>query len=119
MPDPAILLKLAHRLQDLTTQGKIDWKETADENAFQATVGQYVVTIRRERGDWDVWKHRIGVVDLKGTVIDEAGERDETLSGLEEGGYGLPQLFEGARRKAINAEKKLSDLLSSLDVLSR
>jgi hypothetical protein len=118
MPDPTLLPKLVVRLQDLTTEGKIDWQETANENAFQATVGQFVVTIHREKANWDDWDYHISVVDLKGTLIDEAWAGHTTLAKLKPD-YGLFHLYDGARRKAINADKALSDLLSSLDLLSR
>lgn len=78
MPDAKLLPKLIERLISLTTEGKIEWNETASEDDFQATVAQYVVTMSRSRNaqNWDAWDYKIRVADRKGTLLDEARDVD-------------------------------------------
>jgi hypothetical protein len=118
MADSELLPKLIERLLTLTEEGKIDWKETASEDDFQAVVGQYVVAVfrTRESEDWDN-SFAVRVADRKGTLLEEAvgisgtAETGGILNGM------LSQLFQKARRKALNVDEALTELLSSLDSL--
>ena len=62
MPDSNLVPKLIERLISLTNEGKIEWAETASEDDFQATVGQYIVTASRSRNaqNWDAWDYKSG-----------------------------------------------------------
>jgi len=122
MPDPTLIPKLIERLIGLTAEGKIAWKETASEDDFLATVGQYVVTISRTRNP-ESWDYQIRVADRKGTLIDEAHDSDFD-SDLKIGehhplkAFGL--LYDAARRSAReDVDKALTDLLASLDSLKK
>jgi len=122
VPDPNLVPKLIERLISLTNEGKIEWGETASEDDFQATVGQYVVTASRSRNaqNWDAWDYKIRVADRKGTLVDEAMDIDFDANSRIAGQ--LPYkafflLYEGARRSARNVDKALTDLLASLDSL--
>ena len=127
MPDPNLVPKLIERLLRLTDEGRIDWKETASEDYFQATVAQYVVTIGRARNNWDAldnhWDYQIRVADRKGTLIDEAAYSDfgdnTRTSEVSPPNSALTLLYEAARRSARNVDKALTDLLASLDLLEK
>jgi hypothetical protein len=124
MPDPNLVPKLIERLLGLTDEGRIDWKETASEDAFQATVAQYVVTIGRARNsnNWGAWDYEIRVADRKGTLIDEAADSDfdnDVKIGVHPPYKALTLLYDGARRSARNVDKALTDLLASLDSLEK
>lgn len=125
MPDPNLVPKLIQRLLRLTDEGRIDWKETASEDDFQATVAQYVVTIgrARNRDNWDAWDYQIRVADRKGTLIDEAAYSDfgdnTRTSEVSPPNSALTLLYEAARRSARNVDKALTDLLASLDLLEK
>src|ERR1017187_5371170 len=120
MPVSKLLATLIERLLLLTTEGRIEWQETADENSFQANVPQYVVTISRTAGEFAVpnWVYEIRVADREGTLVDAASDSDFD-GGTKIGSYppdrALNHLFEGARRKALNVDRALSELISSLD----
>jgi hypothetical protein len=124
MPDSNLVPRLIERLIGLTGEGKIDWKETASEDDFQAIVGQYVVTISRSRNseNWDAWDFQIRVADRKGTLIDEAtdGDFDRTLKIGEHSPHkAFMHLYDAARRGAKKVDQALNDLLASLDWLQK
>ena len=125
MPDPNLVPKLIERLINLTAEGKIDWKDTASEDDFQATVAQYVVTMSRTRNldNWDAsWDYQIRVADRKGTLIDEASDRDfdRDLKIAEHSPFkAFTLLYDAARRSARNVDKALTELLPSLDSLEK
>ncbi|SPF42294.1 conserved hypothetical protein [Candidatus Sulfopaludibacter sp. SbA4] len=113
-----LLTTLIERLLDLTTEGKIKWEETADENVFLASVSHNVVTIGRRRSpeDYDSWDYEIQVSDRQGRLVDETSSSDTSVTA--EGGnpyVDLARLFEAARRKALDTDKVLAELISSLD----
>ena len=122
MPVSKLLATLTERLLALTTEGRIVWEETAREDVFLASVSQYVVTIGKSRDleDYDSWVYEIRVADRQGRLLDETsssnssptGEGNDTLADLE-------RLFEAARRKALNVDKALTELISSLDSIGR
>jgi hypothetical protein len=124
MPDPNLVPKLIERLIDLSEEGKIDWKETASEDDFQATVAQYVVTISRTRNkdDWDAWDYQIRVADRKGTLIDEATDTDfdrELRIGPHPPYKAFMLLYDSARRSARNVDQALTELLETLDSMEK
>jgi hypothetical protein len=109
MPVSNLLTTLVERLLLLSTEGKIAWQETADANAFQASVSQYVVTVSKSRDPEDdySWAYEIRVADRRGRLVEEALSAD------------LVPLFDAARRKAMNVDKHLTELISSLDSIGR
>jgi hypothetical protein len=122
MPDPNLVPKLIERLSALTTEGKIEWSETASEDDFQATIAQYVVTISRSRNsqNWDAWDYKIRVADRNGTLLDEAMDIDfdpELRIAGQPPYKALLILYDAARRSARNVDKALTELLASLDSL--
>ena len=133
MPDPNLVPKLIERLISLTAEGKIEWKETASEDDFQATVAQHVVTISRStnRDNWDALEYKIRVADRKGTLIDEAMPSDfdhgllirelrpEGRTVQHSPFEAFVRLYDSARRSARNVDKALTELLSSLDSLEK
>ena len=122
-----LLTTLIERLLDLTTEGRIDWQETASENDFLANVSQYVVTISRTdegTGEFPTTHYySIRVADREGTLVDSASDAD--LDDRPRPGTSRPPketlkfLFDAARRKALNVDKALSELISSLDSIGR
>ena len=123
MPDSKLLPKLIERLLQLSAKNKIDWEPTANENEFQAVVKQYLVTVGRNhnRDGWDAWDYSIHVADGNGTQLDEAvANAAHSTAEVPSVSYGaLENLFDQARRRALNVEEALNDLLSSLDSLAR
>ena len=100
--------QLVAKLTDLTETGRLAWEETAEEGTFLASVGKFVVTLGEEGPNWP--RYRFRILDAAGRMVDEAVRNldDEDRDRLQ-------QLHELARRKALNVEEALSDLLSSLE----
>ncbi len=120
MPDRSQLSQLIDRLLKLTADDKVDWAETANEDAFTATLGKFAITISREKGSWDSASFLIQVHDRVGKLIDDATGVE--LSEYRESHRQSPAdvlglLHEAARRKALNVQGAMSELLSSLDAL--
>lgn len=127
MPVSNLLTTLIERLLDLTTEGRIAWQETASEDDFVANLSQYVVTISRTdeatgTGEARTPRYWIRVADREGTLVDSASDADFddilTLIGMSPI-EGLKRLFDAARRKALNVDKALSELIASLDSIGR
>lgn len=104
--------QLVARLTDLTENGKVKWRETADEAIFLVPVAKFVVSVGKE--DIDTWgqenvRFRVRVLDHSGKTLDD----DSASSGEDFSRLG--RLHELARRNALNVDEALTDLLSSLE----
>ena len=122
MPDTKLLPKLIERLITHTSEGKIDWTETASEDDFQAPVAQNVVTVSRSRNseNWDAWDYRIAVADRNGALLDEARDGDfgPNVNIAKRTPYeALSSLYAAARRSARKVDQALADMIASLDSL--
>ena len=118
-----LLTTLIEGLLELTTDGQVEWEETADENVFLASVSQYVVTIGRSRNpeDYDSWRYVMRVSDRQGKLVEETTSSDSfsrTAEGVDPHTDLVP-LFEAARRKALNADQALIELNSLIDSMRR
>ena len=113
-PGPQIDI-LVEKLLALTQEGKVDWRDTADEDTFLAAFPKYVVTVRKSEDSFDSYGSKsedsfdIRVADESGRTLEEAtGGLNPRLR------QNLRLLHEMARRRALHVDEALSDLLSSL-----
>ena len=105
--------KLLDRLVGLTSEGKVDWSRTVDENSFLAAVAKFTVTISQVGDGPD---YRLEIADRFGRTIEDILEQYEPRSGDFAGSYlKLEKLFELARRRSSHVEEALSEMLSSLE----
>lgn len=110
---------LVQRLSEKTKPGEIDWEETSEPNTFQVAFPDYVVKIRYEIYE-DKWGDSVGenffvtILNDKGRVIDQV-DIGGLASILHEPNIILKELYAGARRKALGADKALDDILSKLN----
>lgn len=104
--------KLVVRLTELTNQDRLAWEETADENAYLASAGDFVVSIGRS-GISTYASCHLRVLDRTGKIIEEAFATSAPAS--HEDWDRLRILYELARRRALRSEKAVTDLLSSLE----
>jgi hypothetical protein len=107
--------KLLDRLVRLTSEGKVDWSRTADENSFLAAVAKFTVTISAEHASRPNPDYRLQIADRSGRTIEDVVEESSGPAAVL-GTYGLlKDLFETARRRASHVEEALSEMLSSLE----
>ncbi len=118
MAFPEQIDKLVWKLTELTDKDKVDWQETANVNTFLAPVGQFVGTV--SRGGSEVYGgYSFQILDKAGRTIDGALA---TFSVPERGSSAALQNWERlrnlhklARRRALQADQAVSELLTSLE----
>jgi hypothetical protein len=102
-------LKLFNEIWSKTQAGKIEWKPTADESTYVATIGgRFSVSLTEPcDGATRPW---LEVSDERGVLL-SIGELDGVAR------TALFNLFEGARRKALNVDEKIEAALAELQRL--
>jgi len=117
MAFPEQIEKLVSKLTELTETDKVDWQETANENAFLAPVGEFVVTV--SRGGSEVYGgYSFQIMGRTGRTIDGALAPfvgPENNQAGSENWRRMSHLHELARRSALKADQAVSALLSSLE----
>ena len=94
-----------NKIRDLTKEDKLLWKEEADGKTFYTSVNNYKVYIGKSVG----------------TVLFQLfNHQNIELGSLEFGGYspdteGLDIFYEEVRKKVLNVDDGLDDLLRNLD----
>ncbi|MEZ5404251.1 MAG: hypothetical protein R2729_31520 [Bryobacteraceae bacterium] len=101
----ALIGKLLKRTRD----GSLTWRETADEEEFLAPTPNASVLISQRFGRFGT-ELRIKILDDRGRVVETMDASEN--SGCEEE---ATELYEAARRTALNSERVLDELLQSLD----
>lgn len=93
------------KIQGLTKDDKVLWKEEADGSTFYTSVSNYKIYIGKSVGtvSFELFNHH-----------------NEKIGLLEEGGYfdntqGLDAFYEQVRKKVLKIDDGLDDLLSHLD----
>ena len=107
------------KLLVLSHEDKVVWQETADENTFLAALPKFVITIAMgsERvAPFDPNEiyflpyYQVRVLDQSGKILEEA-----SISKTDPYFKESSELHELARRRALQVDAQLSELLSSLD----
>ena len=94
--------RLLDGLYDKSINQEIGWKVTPDKLSFKLTLADYTVLVSRTlRG-----AYRLDLLDSNGDTIDS--------SVTSEGGR-LQRLWDSARRKALNLDAIVDDVLKELD----
>jgi hypothetical protein len=112
--------ELISKLTTLSESGKVAWEETANLNAFRASLGEFGVTLSRG-GSLLYGAYAIEILDKAGRPIDGA---QAPFVGAEKDPDGnqnwkrLGNLHEIARRNALKADQSVSELLSSLESIA-
>lgn len=115
MPDKRILL--LQQLRRRTLEGTLNWEETADDGAYQATFSNYGVRIRtmwnREHDSPD---YQLELYNSNGHLIEEISSDALHEVDPKAGAYQImAQMFETARRIAMGVEQALDEILQELD----
>jgi hypothetical protein len=85
----------------LVTEGKLKWKSTGSENAFETVLGDCLVRVTPDT---------FGVFDQEGNLLDEHNRLLQPG-----GGWAVERLFELAREKALGVDEKLERFSKQLD----
>jgi hypothetical protein len=104
------LATLVSRLLERTTAGKLNWEETARSHFYQVAFPEYVVQI----GPTD---EGIPILQLrnKDNVLMEQVSARQLYQHLTDAELQMQELYTAAMRKALNTDKALDDILSSLE----
>lgn len=100
---------LIKKLTAKTEEGKIVWGESVSENAFQTTLPNMTIVVYSYRETY-----LVNILNSMDVVIEEITEEDVAYNFHEQK---IKVLWELARRKALNVDAQIDELLSSLDGL--
>ncbi len=102
------LLEIAEKLLERTRNGEVNWRETVDSNEFIVSFPKQTLAIEKMiRGTYQI------------SLVNERGNTIESLrspSSIDfQGGKILQDLFELARRRALQIDIRLDEALNALD----
>jgi hypothetical protein len=119
MDFPEQITKLVSKLTELSKEEKVAWQEAGTKNTYLAQIGKAFVTVALSSSEPYGW-YSLQVADDTGRIVDSAsapyagrGAMDSSLQNWE----ALRNLYELARRRALQSEKVVSDLLSTLEAI--
>lgn len=98
-------LSVYNKIRKLTKEGKLFWKEEADGNTFYASVNDFKIYIGKSAGTitFELFNHlntKIGFLEFGGYTPDTEG---------------LDTFYEQVRKKVLNNDDGLDDLIGQLD----
>ena len=107
------------KLAQLTNNGQVPWKSTADPSAFAATFGGVSVLISSRRNPLRDSTYKLAVLDDQGNEIDSASYStlDVTL-GANHQNRGLESIFNVAKRSALGVDRRLEELMNAMDKMA-
>lgn len=109
--------QLIRSLQQATETGKVEWKRTSLQTKFEVNLAPYKITVyvwKPEGFEFRIEKDPIAEIELMdadGSVF----EKINTHSNSSEEYYLIEKLYEAARRRILNIDNKLDEILSVLD----
>lgn len=98
------------RLLERTDAGGVRWEKTADEQTFRIGLGEGVIRINRSRDHEGDYLYTASLLNAELQEVESASVWNVTTSRSPDTAF-LPDLFESARRSALN----VSALLDSID----
>jgi len=110
--------EMVSKLYQSTVDENIAWEKTAQKEAFQVTVKNYVLTILLEGEDLDDPSCRLQICDLDGDVVDNivwSNLKDVVTPDKTPGQRILYQLHDTARRSAMGSDKAIKEIIAELD----
>lgn len=105
------MVKVAATLLERSRTGEVAWEETANANTFLCSFPDYSARIARSRDDG--WDESFELV-----IVDSKGRRLDSLASDQRGADVLPEMFELARRRALNVDEALGNFLETLTASS-
>jgi hypothetical protein len=111
------MTKLAGQLLERTSEGQISWGETDNEDEFIYSGVNNSVTIRRLDKQTVKGRYVLSVRNWRGTLVESLQSdliEGDFISTPAKWNTALSNLYEEARRNALDVEKVLDDLISEL-----
>ncbi len=105
--------QMADKTHDLTSNGKLEWKESVVEGDFQVAFPEYSIQISMEsRGIY-----QLAIIDSGGRVLDSFTDVDLDESTPGEYDQKMGEIYRIARRYALGIEQAIDSILSDLKQL--
>lgn len=121
MTFPEQIDKLVTKLTELTRNEKVSWQETGSDHTYLAPVDKFIVTISKQ-GSEIYGGYSFQILDHSGRAIEGAlapfAGPEKSPPQSNSNWERLRDLYEIARRRALNSEKVVSDLLASLEKIA-
>ena len=106
--------KLADAIIEKTAEDKIEWKETFDESAFEASLKEYTIKISMDVDFNSDVNYLISILNKDGKLIEVFSDEDLDKNGKHDYYCALRDAYELIRRKTKGIEKALDDILDEL-----
>lgn len=97
------------KLHQLSNEGKIPWKRTLDPSTFSAVLGESFAHVSKDRSGVSHFK----LLNSSGSELDHAFYNRSAFSGDSR----IEELYEMARRRALNIDAELDKVLVELSQL--
>jgi len=107
------LVALLQRLLEQTAEGEISWEETAARDFYQVAFPSYTVQIGEREEESGTLDFVLRIFNKDNQLMEEAGAGD-LRSELDNAYNQMRQLYTAARRKAMEVDEALDNILSSL-----
>lgn len=105
------LAKLLTRLHSRTMEGRVNWEATARKNFYQVAFPEYAIQV----GPDDHGDLVLKLYNNDNVLLEEV-DATQLQSHLEPSAIVMMhELYRAAKRKALNTDKALDDLLSALE----
>lgn len=111
------MTKLAKQLLRRTLNGQISWNETDNENEFIYSASDSSVAIQNNNTRSITGRYTLTVRNWRGTIVQQlqsALRESDFVEIQEDWNEVLLDLYEAARRNALNIEGMLDDLITEL-----
>lgn len=119
MDFPEQITKLVSKLTELSKNDKVAWQESGTKNTYIAQIGKAFVTVGMSSSEPYGW-YSLQVADDNGRIVDGVtapyagrGAIDSSFHDWD----ALHSLYELARRRALQSERVVSELISSLEAI--
>jgi len=101
-------LSVYNKVRKLTKEGKLLWKEEADGNTFYTSISDFKIYIGKSAGtiSFELFNH----LNIKIGLLEYGGYSPDTES--------LDTFYEQVRKKVLNNDDGLDDLLDQLDQIN-
>ena len=108
------IAKILEKLNEKTTQGKIQWEQTNIPDIFQTSFPEYSVRILRQTDEYEYGDYILQLYNSEGILLETANDVDiKTV--LEESNQIMRNLYETARRIALKVDESLDSIIAELD----
>jgi hypothetical protein len=112
--------EMIKKLLSNTLARKLQWEKTSQQNAFQISIKDYVVTVL-EQGDFNDPECILRIENSDGDLVEDIYWSElKDITDLETNKPGqvvLYQLYDAARHNAMGADRAIMEITTALDAL--